>query len=169
MKLVKAPLGLLEFLRAKVQGNNPSGFADVVAGVVDVTGFYGADSWAPVGTSNVGVITAGVQEPAVAGNNATLSARRLMCFSGEVLIGAAAGAHLAVLLYGAYQGSNYYLASQSFVPVVGGSYRVTETWPGTGLIVPPGFRLGVAVRGNAAGADHNVFLELGYQRLDGLP
>lgn len=165
MRLVKAPLGLLELFRLRDQGQNPNLFSDGVQSVADVRDFYGADLLTPENTTGApGAIAAGVSA------GAALNTRRYIMAQGGINIGAAAGTSLCLTIMAASPGGSSVigLASMQIVtPVIGQTYRVSANLT-AGLVLPPGWGIQLAVDGNAAGADHVPFLRTAYQRLDGV-
>lgn len=64
-QITRVPVGLLDFLGLKTQGNNPAILSDTVAPILDLSDFYLADRWEilvetglnAVGTANVQCVT----------------------------------------------------------------------------------------------------------------
>lgn len=170
MNLVKAPLGLLEFFRLKQNGRNPDKFADAVAPVVDISGFYGADSWiGGGGTSAPGALQRTFTEGTIA------AARRYMTVRCLLTLGAAGGTWATARVYLVVPSGGtatlFTIAHRTFgntETIATAELGVCAVFP-AGLVLPPGHQIIAVARGNAGGADHTVDLDYGYQRLDGLP
>lgn len=163
MRLVKAPLGLLELFRLRDLGQNPDEFEDRVQATADVRDFYGADL----------LVTETIDgAPAAIGTGVSLpvstTTRRYIGASGNIVLGAAAGTSLNIAIGAAYGASaTIALASMQIVtPVAAQVYRIAADLR-DGLVLPPGWSINLLVNGNAGGADHVAQLRTFYQQLDG--
>lgn len=160
---VAAP-GLLNFLRLK-GGVGPNVFGLDVNPDIDVTEFYGNELTA------VDELGAGVGALPRTSAITSTQARRYLSLSGVLVLGAAAGTWAQISIgYVLPSGSAITPLLQSqlvMAPVAGQTIRVAIDC--RGLVLPPGHRITAIAEGNAGGADHNVAITAGYQRLDGLP
>lgn len=161
--LHKSPRGLLELLRLRTLGAQPSLFSEGVQPVVVVNDHYAADLLV---NSNHDLAAAAfplVQTVTTAG------VTRLMTFSVDVTLGAAVGTYLALSIGLQLPSSSNpvsWYGYQLFTAglIAGEAYRLVANMPSP-LILPSGAFLIAGASSNAAGADHVLSLRTTQQVL----
>lgn len=155
--LQKYPLGLLELLAAKVNGQTPTLFAERLQPTVDLTEFYGAD-----------LVITGITQGAAAAFPLALTrvsevTQRFHGLAAEVAVGAAAGTYLSIRLFVSVpNGSPNLCVAQTVITVPNGlvagvAYNASFWFP-TPLILPAGTGFIAYAQSDAAGVDHVMAL-----------
>lgn len=155
--LQKAPQALLELLRLRTQGDQPTAFSDVLTPVIESTEFYGADQIRTAATTG-----------AAAAVNASVTAivgttTRYVGIGGAFTVGAAAGTFLNLQLFLVWQqGGSAVPLFPTFEPVrlaAGRTYYFGGLLQKP-LVLPAGTQINALSLGDAGGADHVLALRL---------
>lgn len=168
--LHKAPQGLLELLRLKTLGRQPTIFADTLAPTVESERFYSLDvqnngSFVPA--TSPGGFPLGATDTLLTG---PVLVRAL---SAQIVMGAAGGTYvhwaLGCVLAAAGGGPVLsFLSSGALGAVAAGvTFRVGGMLPEP-LLLPAGAQLVASIISDAAGADHQISLRTTYANYNGL-
>lgn len=153
MDLQKPPRGLLELMRLRQGGKQPTQFSDTVVPVLEVGAFYGSDLLlATSGAPTIGALN-NLTEDLVF--SATL---RVHAISGRLIVGAAAvtaGGYIQVGLISDSQ-LRISLGGVAFGVAAAGSFVEFGCPVPGGPVLPSGWGVYARVTGTAAGADHDL-------------
>lgn len=152
--LLKVPRGLLDLLRIRTLGRNPDAVDFSIKPTIDATEHYGSDLVVVDSTS----IGAGAITRTCAGTSTFPG--RLIAMGGFVVVGAAAGTQIRMMLSvgtqanitGVPVGEVYITA-----PVIGATYTVSAVLSKP-IVFGPGWQFILTVQGDAGGADHTILL-----------
>lgn len=171
--LQKAPSGLLELLRLRSNGDQPTTFADSVLSVVVANEHYGADLQFSSSDSGTGAIGQSIQ--VVIGSGFTAPATpgpvRFMAIGGDMVFGAAAGTWLQMRIGIRAPTANSppaWIAWQSYAApflVAAGALTIVANFPAP-IILLPGSAVRIEMTGDAVGADHTLRLRTLRQELN---
>lgn len=155
--LQKAPLALLELLRLRTLGDQPTAFSDTVSPVVDATEQYGADQIRTAATSGA-ASAVNASATSIVG-----TATRYLGIGASFTVGAAAGTFLNLQLFIVWQqGAAACPLFPTFEPVrlgAGRTYYIGGLLQKP-LVLPAGTQINALSLGDAAGVDHVLQLRL---------
>lgn len=149
-QLSKPPVGLLELMRLKVGGKQPTLFSETVVPVLEVSDFYAAD----ILLNTSGAPTVG----ALANLLETLTfttALRVHAVCATLVIGAAPATNIHVSWGYSLSGAEIGIGSQFIAQANAGAVLFCGS-PFPGLVLPASAILIARASGTAAGVDHSL-------------
>jgi len=150
--LHKVPRGLLDLIRGRTLGLNPSELSSVVLAAIDATSMYGSDLQVVASDA----LAAGAINRTITGSSTFPG--RLLAIGGQIVMGAAAGTFLRLRI--SYSPGPSFLAvpliEQTYTApaLVAGSVFTTGIQLPSPLVFPSGAQFTFSTIGDAAGADH---------------
>lgn len=151
--LRKVPRGLLELLRLRTDGKNPSGLEEAIRFTIETRDFYGSDLLFPVdNTATVGALAT------INNNNNLTRPIGLRALGGELTIGAAAATNVVCSWGFTVAGFPAFIVpvGSIFFPNLAAAQLVRFGSAPLPFVLPAGSVLIAHVTGTAAGADHTL-------------